>query len=148
MNTNPVAEGLNQVLANLHIINIKLHNYHWNIRGLQFSGIHETTEKYYDHFFTLFDDVAERILQIGEKPLTRVKDYLAQADLNEEDRNEFSAGEVLKAVQEDFNHLLLQARRVNQVAADAGDDTTLMLLGDHIAWLEKALWMLRQTLAG
>ena len=146
MSKKDLVSAMNSNLADLHVINIKLHNYHWNVSGLQFFGIHEMTEKFYDYFFGLFDDVAERILQKGSKPFAKVKDYLDNASLKEENGDCFSAEQVLKAVEADFEALLKAAEKINALADEAGDIPTGNLYADHIQWLEKSLWMIRSTL--
>ncbi|MBN2234570.1 MAG: DNA starvation/stationary phase protection protein [Opitutales bacterium] len=146
MSKKDLVSAMNCNLADLHVINIKLHNYHWNVSGLQFFGIHELTEKYYEYFFGFFDDVAERILQKGSKPFAKVKDYLDNASLKEESGDCFTAEQVLKAVEADFEVLLKDAQKINGMADEAGDIPTGNLYGDHIQWLEKALWMIRSTL--
>jgi len=146
MSKKDLVSAMNSNLADLHVINIKLHNYHWNVSGLQFFGIHEMTEKFYDYFFGLFDDVAERILQKGSKPFAKVKDYLDNASLKEENGDCISAEQVLKAVEADFEALLKAAEKINALADEAGDIPTGNLYADHIQWLEKSLWMLRSTL--
>lgn len=35
---------MNQNIANLSVLNVKLHNYHWNVTGIHFKPIHEMTE--------------------------------------------------------------------------------------------------------
>ena len=52
-------ELLQKYLANLGVLNVKLHNIHWNVVGNQFMRIHNFTEEIYDEFFKDFDEVAE-----------------------------------------------------------------------------------------
>ncbi len=78
-----IIQKLNQNLADLHILYVKLHNYHWNIQGPQFVTIHKTTEEFYERVAELYDEIAERILQLGDKPLATVKGYIENAQLKE-----------------------------------------------------------------
>jgi starvation-inducible DNA-binding protein len=138
--------ALNTMLADMHVLVTKLHNYHWNVSGMQFHAIHNATESYYDYFFGQFDDVAERILQLGEKPLATVKGYLAAATLEEDEGSSFEPAYVLEKISADFTALLGQAKAANGLAEEAGDVATLDLLGGLIAWLEKELWIIRSSL--
>jgi starvation-inducible DNA-binding protein len=138
--------SLNTMLADIHVLVAKLHNYHWNVSGMQFYSIHNVTEGYYDYFFGQFDDVAERILQLGEKPLATVKAYLEATTLTEDEGSSFEPSYVLKKISEDFTTLLEQTKATNSLAEEAGDTATLDLLGGLIAWLEKELWLIRSTL--
>lgn len=62
-----VTKQLLQMQADAHHLWVKFHNYHWNVKGLQFFSIHEYTEKAYEEMAELFDSCAERVLQLGEK---------------------------------------------------------------------------------
>ena len=76
MKNDKLVNQLNQNLADVQVLYVKLHNYHWNVKGAHFFGIHNVTEGYYDYFAKQYDDIAEWILQIGSKPLTTMKEYL------------------------------------------------------------------------
>jgi len=143
MNTS---KALNSILANLHILNVKLHNYHWNVSGMQFHAIHTATEAYYDYCFAQFDDVAERILQLGVKPVSTAKGYLELATIHEDSGNHFDSTYVLENVLSDFKLLLAQVRNAFAVADEAEDLGTQDLLSGMVTWLEKEIWILNSTL--
>ena len=71
---------MNQYIANLSVLNVKLHNLHWNVVGEQFMPIHQFTEGLYDVYFKLFDDVAEMLKIRGEYPAASLKTYLEIAE--------------------------------------------------------------------
>jgi starvation-inducible DNA-binding protein len=146
MKENDLLSALNTNLADLHILNIKLHNYHWNVQGMQFHAIHGMTETYYNYFFGLFDDVAERILQLGDKPLATVAAYAQYSTLDEETGDSFEAVTVVKRVLADFQSLLGDAKHIVELAAKDEDIPTGNLYADHVQWLEKQIWMLKSSL--
>ncbi|NDJ27965.1 DNA starvation/stationary phase protection protein [Campylobacter sp. MIT 12-8780] len=141
-----VAKQLLQIQADAHSLWIKFHNYHWNVKGLQFFAIHEYTEEAYEEMAKLFDDVAERLLQIKEKALVCPKELSELAKAPKAQKDCFTTLEVLELVKEDYNYLLKEFKKLDEVASKAGDTTTSMLAQDKIAHLEKALWMLDSTL--
>lgn len=147
MKENDLISALNSSLSDLHVLNVKLHNYHWNVQGLQFRTVHEMTEGYYNYVFGLFDEVAERVLQLGAKPFSTVADYVQNATLEEEIGNRFSAETVLERILEDFEKLLAEARHIVELADKFEDVPTGNLYGDHVTWLEKEIWMLKASLA-
>ena len=144
---NKIIDTLNGLLADTHILNVKLHNYHWNIQGPQFFPIHEMTEKYYDYFFGVYDDVAERILQIGGKPLASAKAYIEASKLSEEEGSAFTPEQVLKAVLADFETVHATVVEILGLCDEANDISTGNMLGAVLDWLEKSMWMIRQTLS-
>lgn len=146
MNKTKLTDALNVILADAHIMTAKLHNYHWNVYGLQFYAIHQTTEGYYDYFFGLFDDIAERMLQLGAKPAATVKSYLELTTLKEDEGDRFDPVTVLANIKADFGAFLAAAKAAFKLAEESDDTGTQDLLGGFIVKLEKELWLIKSSL--
>ncbi len=142
---NNLINKLNQNIADLHILYVKLHNYHWNVKGMQFFPIHNMTEEYYDYVAELYDTLAERVLQLEAKPLSTVKEYLETANIKEEPATDFSAEQVLAGIIADFEYLLSAYQELLSIAEEQRDVSTANIISDTIQWLEKALWMLKAS---
>lgn len=138
-------ETLNKDLANLHVFWVKLHNYHWHIRGPHFFTLHEQTEAYYNYVGEFYDDVAERILQLGGKPMASAQEYLDNATIKEESKKDFTPDELLVGCREGFETLLSGARAVLEIAEECDDIATANLYEDHVEKTGKYIWMLRQA---
>ena len=54
-----VIKQLKQIQADAHALYIKVHNYHWNVKGMDFHPVHAYTEGLYNEMSVLFDDMAE-----------------------------------------------------------------------------------------
>jgi starvation-inducible DNA-binding protein len=145
MYNNKIIEQLNQNLADVQVMYVKLHNYHWNVKGQYFFGIHKMTEEYYENFAKQYDDIAERILQIGGKPLTTLKDYLGLSKITEEAKTDFSSQEVISGVITDFNYLSDEFSKTSKLAEESRDLPTQSLADENVAWLQKAIWMLNAS---
>lgn len=146
MKSNKLIEMLNKNLSNLQVLYVKLHNYHWNVKGMNFKPIHEMTEAYYDYFAEQYDEVAERIVQLGGKPFATLQDYLKNASVKEENKNVFDAKEVLNSVLADFEILNKEFKEISEVCGDAGDVPTANIADDNVAWLEKEIWMIKASI--
>ncbi len=146
MKSNKIVELLNINLANLQILYVKLHNYHWNVKGKYFKPIHDMTEVYYNYFAEKYDEVAERIVQLGDNPLVTLKDYLANASLKEENEKEFDGKYILSAMVSDFKQLNKDVKEISKTAGESGDIPTAILADDLVAWLEKEIWILTATI--
>ncbi|MBH47213.1 MAG: DNA starvation/stationary phase protection protein [Halobacteriovorax sp.] len=133
---------LNNILADANVMHTKLHNYHWNVKGMQFYGLHAKTEEFYGTFATIYDDVAERILQLGGKPLVTLKQILATARIKEDERTDFSANDVVKALMEDFKFFHGEFKSLS----DGADAITTAYADEKVGMLEKEIWMLRSML--
>lgn len=137
-------EKLNVVLANTNVLFTKLHNYHWHVKGPAFFQLHAKTEEYYTQFATMYDDVAERILQLGGTPLVTLKAILSTATVKEEERTEFSVEHIMHSVIHDFEVMQKLFKAIS--ADESTDDITRAYCDEQIGFLEKELWMLRSSL--
>lgn len=136
---------VNKQVANWSVLYIKLHNYHWYVTGPEFFTLHAKFEELYNEAGIHIDELAERLLALGEKPVATMKDCLEMASVKEADGGE-SATEMVKSVVEDFTTLIGELKEGMDLAAETGDETTGdMLLAIH-ASLEKHVWMLNSFL--
>lgn len=139
-------EKLNLYLANLNVLYRKVQNYHWNVVGDKFFSIHEKLEEYYDAINEQIDDVAERILSIGGRPLGTLKDYLAVTTIKEAENKEISIPEAVADVEKEFETMLKLVKEVKEVADEENDYGTSALVDEYISTYEKNLWMLNAYL--
>lgn len=140
-------ENLQSYLSNLAVLNTKLHNLHWNIEGREFIQIHEYTEKLYDEFFVMFDDIAEIMKMKGEMPLVKMNDYLDNATIEELPAKKFTYDEVIDAVEADLKEMKSLATRIRNEADEDGDFEVVAELEDHVAFYSKNLWFIRSMTA-
>lgn len=141
-----VTKQLLQLQADAHSLWIKFHNYHWNVKGLQFFSIHEYTEKAYEEMAELFDVCAERVLQLKEKVVVCPKILLENAKAPKAEKDCFTPLEVLELIKKDYEYLLNEFKKLNSEAEKASDTTTATFAQENIAKYEKALWMLSASL--
>lgn len=136
---------LNQQVANFGVLYIKLHNFHWYVKGSQFFTLHLKFEELYNEATLHFDAVAERLLTLGGKPVATMKEMLELSSIKEAGGSE-KAEAMVSTLVEDFNLVISQLKEGMEVAEKAGDETTGdMLLAIH-ASLEKHVWMLNSFL--
>ncbi len=84
VNTNTeLITAVNKQVANWTILYEKLHNYHWFIKGHHFFTLHGKFEEFYDEAAGYIDELAERILSIGGKPIGTLKECLEIATIKE-----------------------------------------------------------------
>jgi starvation-inducible DNA-binding protein len=147
MKNNELIQVLNRNLANIQILYVKLHNYHWNVKGITFKSVHEMTESYYDYFAKQYDDVAERIIQLGGKPFSSLQEYLSNTSIKEELKKDFDGKTVLNSVLVDFELLKNEYKAISSQAGENNDVPTANIADDNVAWLEKQIWMLGAALS-
>lgn len=140
-----IAAKMNPYLSDLAVMYLKLHDLHWNVKGMQFVRVHEYTESLYDEVTEMFDAVAELVIMNGEKPVSTIKDYLELATVKEETKGEYRDVEVLRLVLADIEHLRAEALDIHESCAD--NFGVVAMMEDHIAGYDKKIWFLKSMLA-
>ncbi len=135
-------EMMNKYVANLAVLNVKLHNLHWNVVGLQFMSVHNFTEQLYDDAFQKYDDVAEKIKMSGETPVSTIKEYMQLASISEVAPKNFTTKEVLDILIADIKHMRSLAMDIREAADQEGDFGAVSMFEDHVAGYDKNLWFL------
>lgn len=143
--SRPVTEVLNKQVANWSVLYIKLHHFHWYVKGPNFYTLHEKFEEMYNEAAKNVDELAERLLAVGGKPVSTMKACIEQASIQEAAGGE-SAEQMVQAVITDFNTLIRESKE-GITAAEAADDeaTGDMFLGITES-LQKHVWMLQAFL--
>ncbi|GGW35773.1 Dps family protein [Arenibacter certesii] len=135
------AEKLNELLANYQMFYMNLRGFHWNIQGKKFFELHLKFEEIYNDALVKVDEIAERILTLGQPPVHSYKKYLELAEIKAAENitdGEVAVDNILKALK----ILLEQERAILKIAADANDEGTVSLMSDYIVEQEKLAWML------
>lgn len=141
-----LAKLLNQEVANLGILFVKLHHFHWYVKGPNFFALHSKFEEIYDEINELYDAVAERLLTLGGAPASTLKEYLALSTIKEATANQ-TALDMVKSLHGDLTQLVSEFNEALKLAQSSGDEATADMLINAIANFEKTNWMLKATLA-
>ncbi len=144
-----VVELLKYVLADQHVLYMRMRNYHWNITGPQFQPLHALIENQYDQIAAAIDDTAERIRQYGAFAPGTLKEMLELARLDEEPGVVPSAREMVANLVADHEAVIRQLREDTKTAGDTYGDISVEdyftgLVQDH----QKMAWLLRAHLEG
>ncbi|MNB80731.1 DNA protection during starvation protein 1 [compost metagenome] len=145
VDTTSVEQVLNRQVANLNILYVKLHNYHWYVKGEQFFSLHVKFEELYDDVTLKMDEVAERLLSIKGKPAATLKEYLEIGTIQEATGKEDTRGMVQTLI-EDFATVAEELTEGIELAEQASDQPTADLFIKIRTDLEKNQWMLRSFL--
>lgn len=136
---NNLYHGLNKQVANFALMNVKLHHFHWYVKGPGFFTLHEKFEELYKEFSDLYDDFAERLIIIGGKPATQIKNYLEMSSISE--TTAVKASDMIDELISDFKLLCLELKQLVVISNDLKDDQTADLLIQTVASFEKHVWM-------
>ncbi|WP_311083464.1 Dps family protein [Paenibacillus polymyxa] len=143
--TKSVEELLNRQVANLNVLYVKIHNYHWYVKGSSFYTLHIKFEELYNEVTLKMDEIAERLLTLKGSPSATLKEYLELSSIQEATGNE-DAPKMVQTLIEDFATVCEEFQEGIELAESNSDQPTADLLTGYKADLEKHMWMLRSYL--
>lgn len=141
-----ISDGLVEVLASTYTLLVKTHVYHWNVVGPLFLPLHEMTDAQYNNLFSAVDVLAERIRALGLPTPLSFQDFEDRSTIKEETQDR-TAESMVDQLVKDHEKLSRRMREIAKQADEAGDLVTADLLTQRLAFHEKAIWMLRATVA-
>jgi len=126
---------LNQVVADLYVAHIALHQVHWYMRGRGFLVWHPKMDEYMESLDATLDEVSERLITLGGAPYASMVEFLEHSNIQEEKGSfERSMEENLGRVLSIFRYLVSR------------DDVTNDIFVGAKAELEKHIWMIAAEL--
>lgn len=141
-----VAAALSNTLADTFQLYLKTHVYHWNVTGPNFPSLHAMFEQQYTEMWAALDVVAERIRALGEMAPAGAAALTGLSEIGS-DSSTPDAQRMLRNLVEGHETLIARARDALASAEEADDAASADLLTERIAAHEKAVWMLRATIA-
>ena len=145
--TANIAQSLNRLLADEHVLYIKTRNAHWNVEGPDFHAQHLFFEEQYHQLEEIIDDVAERIRSIGHYAVGSMQRFLELTHLTEQSREKNDRQGFIKELLEAHETIIMHMRGnippYEEKWHDQGtSDFTTGIMEIH----EKMAWMLRAHL--
>lgn len=143
--TQNLTDVLNKQISNWSVLYIKLHNYHWFVKGENFFELHRKFEEFYTTAADYIDDLAERLLAIDGKPVATMRDFLQYSTITEAAGNE-TPQQMVENIYRDFKTIIEETKQGITVAENVKDEPTADMLTDIRAHIEKQSWMLKAYL--
>jgi starvation-inducible DNA-binding protein len=145
MSNKPVTDALKKVLAESYGLMLKTQNYHWNVEGPNFPGLHALFMAQYSELFLAVDLIAERIRALGEKAPGSYGEFGKLSKIKDGD-GDLDADLMVKDLYESNVTLLASVKKAFTAAEKAGDQPTVDLMNARSALHEKTIWMLKSSL--
>ncbi len=146
--TVKVADSLNILLADEHILYIKTRNAHWNVEGPDFISQHKFFEEQYEQLEDIIDSVAERIRSIGHYAEASVHGFLKLTHLSEKTMEKNDSNGLIKDLLEDHESIITYLREnITQFADKWHDHGSSDFITGLMEIHEKTAWMLRSHLS-
>lgn len=140
-----LANDLNTLLANFQLYYQNLRGIHWNIKGRAFFDLHVKFEELYNDANIKIDEIAERVLTLGETPLHTFYDYTNNGKVPV-GKNVSEDNKAVKLIVDSLTELLKIERDILYKSDDANDEGTNSMMSDFISQQEKTVWMMKAWL--
>jgi starvation-inducible DNA-binding protein len=132
------------LLADLHVVSIKVHNFHWNVRGPFFGPLHKLFDDIYGHLNEHIDVVAERMRALRLVAPGSMQEFLDLATIQETPGQLQPAKNMLLDLHTDLIDL---SDRLNTIMNDVNDEGTKNMIADMIESIDKDAWFVRSHVA-
>ena len=147
MANQEIQDHMNKLVATEGVFYIRLHQFHWYVKGNNFFTLHEKFEELYDEVTESLDEVAERLLTIGGKPYSTLQEFIEHSVIEEraEDKD-LSQEEMVDAVITDLEtirELIVEGINLTDEHEDFPSNDLYIATKDGI---DKHLWMLNAFL--
>lgn len=139
------AQALSHTLADTYLLYLKTQNFHWNVQGKLFYGLHNLLEEQYKELAIAVDDIAERIRVLGLSAPGSFRQFLELSSLSEATGIP-SAEEMIAELAADHRKLAANIGAIVRQAEDHQDISTTELLSGRVRTHEKQAWMLESML--
>lgn len=134
------------VLADQHVLYIKVRNFHWNLIGGRFHSLHVHFEEMYGELAVSIDETAERIRMIGGVSLGSMSEFLDSASLKETKGKLVEGDDAIKELLADNEAVIRKLREEIPGVGDLDDHGTEDFLVSLLQKHETSAWMLRSYL--
>ncbi len=138
--SSEISGMLNNLLSDYQIYYQNLRGLHWLVRGRQFFQLHAKYEELYNEAAETIDEIAERILMLGNVPFHSFEEYLQNASIKPV-KNVSDGNRGVEIVVEETTILLTKVREILEKASDSNDEGTASFMSGLISGFEKNLWM-------
>lgn len=135
---------LNELVANLGVLFVKLHQYHWYVTGSDFYTLHAKFEELYNETLANFDEFAERVVTKGERPYSTLAEFIEHATITEQPYTDpISSEQMVGNLIDDYEKIKAIALEGIDAASEEGDPVTEDMLIGYVQQIDLNVWMLR-----
>lgn len=147
-NKSSVSNLLKEILADQFLLYTKSRNYHWNVVGTNFYGLHKAFEDIYEGLAEDIDNIAERIRALGSNAPGTLKEFQKLSSIKETENNYPSSTEMVKEIINDLEYISNKLNSsAKKIQDENSDEVTAGMLYSLLEKYDKTMWMLKSTLA-
>lgn len=139
----PMIHPLQELLGNLTLLYIKAKDFHWNVSGPEFYGLHKTFDGIQDVALDWADTIGERMRALQIPVRSTAATYVEQAWYPEAEFDmdaEAMKADMVKTLECISSHLM------EDIGAEVMDEVTLNMMQDLCANIDKQCYFVRSSI--
>jgi len=140
-----VVEHLQRQVANAFILYTNYKHYHWQTYGPLFRDLHLLFDEFATAVLATVDDFAERVRMIGQDPVSRPLEILANGTVKVADLDQ-TMRQMIEEADANLLVVIKEMRSAAKTADKQNDPGTVDLFSRHVQIHEKHEWWLRDLL--
>lgn len=138
---------LNQLVADLSVFSVRIHQVHWYMRGERFLFLHPKMDDLMEQINDQLDVISERLITLDGSPYSTLEEFFTNSKLEEEKGSwNKTIDEQIDYLLEGYNYLVSTYEEGIETAGKEGDDCTEDIFIGSKSELEKEIWMLKAEL--
>ncbi|WP_110666006.1 DNA starvation/stationary phase protection protein Dps [Salinicola halophilus] len=137
---------MNQRLAETIDLSLAIKQAHWNLKGLQFIGVHEMLDGFRTAVDGHVDEIAERLVQLGGTAHGTAQDVSNTTSLKAYPTDIHKVPDHLKALADHYGSVANAVRQSIDETSELGDEDTSDLLTGVSRTLDSNLWFIEAHL--
>ena len=142
---NELVAALKILMANQTFMYFKVHTYHWNIEGIEFSQYHEFYGDLYIDIYNSVDPTAEQIRALNEYTPVSISELYNYKTIEENSSRVDLISDQLATLIVDNDKVIESLNKVFALATTANKQGLCNFIADRLDTHAKHGWMLRAS---
>ena len=140
--------SLRVALANTFLMYFKVHQFHWNVEGVEFPQYHAFFGEMYDDVYGAVDPLAENIRKLDAYAPRTLEEMWNHKTVTEASEDMVELKDVLTDIKKTNQEVIASLTKAFSLAQKNNKQGLCNFLADRIDTHEKHDWMLRVSLKG
>jgi starvation-inducible DNA-binding protein len=142
---NELVAALKILQANVTFMYYKVHSYHWNVEGIEFSQYHDFYAELYEDIYNSIDPIAENIRKLGEFTPISISELYNFKTVEENNVRVDLIKDQLATLIVDNDKVIESLNKVFTLATAANKQGLCNFIADRLDTHAKHGWMLRAS---
>lgn len=135
-------EKLNKLLADLTVLQNKVHTFHYNVVGIDFHPTHLFLDEQYNQIFGYCDGVAEQIKINDGYPIGTLKEAIDLSTIEEAEARDYNSKEIYTTLIKDYETVISECIEISR---DYEPSSEQIFVDNIIEELSVKLWFMKAS---